>query len=95
MTTALNPDLFLNLDVDIEAELIDDEHSHAIPFCSDHRSQEWFPVAGSIVEVLCGRLIRIRHFLGYSPSKEKVPCTECVNFKGMARYYVCRRKVYS
>lgn len=81
----------LELDIDWDAELEDDEHSHAIPFCYLHKSPEWFPVSGSIVQVLCGRLIRIKNVLTDLTKKK---CDECVNFRGKTNCYVCGIEVY-
>lgn len=75
-----------DLEFDIESEFEDAEHSHAIPFCYVHKDPEWFPVSGTIVQVLCGRLIRMRYFNGYNP-KDK--CEDCANFHGITNCYAC------
>jgi len=67
-------------DLDIEEELKDDEYNHAIGFCNEHMSGAFFPVAGTIVEAICGKLIRVRQFVqGISPKKK---CPKCSSFQG-------------
>jgi hypothetical protein len=80
----LDPDT----EIDVESEFIDDEHLHAIAFCYQHRGMEFFPVSGSIVEAICGRLIRVRI---QTDSKKK--CDECKK-PGKHHCYVCGKELY-
>lgn len=90
LTLRLAPPIITpDIEIDIEEELNDDEHAHAIAFCVQHRGPEWYPVSGSIVQVLCGRLIRIKGEAG----SDKKKCDDCLNFKGSTQCHVCRRVV--
>lgn len=84
-SVTLEPDL----DFDLEEELQDDEHAHAIPFCYEHRTQEFFPVSGTIAQVLCGRIIRINKV---NEVKEK--CEDCVAFHGKTNCYYCGKEIW-
>lgn len=79
-------------DIDIEEELTNDEHAHAIPFCNEHHGPMWFPVSGSIVEAMCGKLIRIREYLARPQEHKK--CPKCSHFQGKIFHcYVCGKDV--
>lgn len=82
-----------DLELDIEEELQGDPNvSHAIPFCYKHHGAEWFPASGTIVETICGKLIRVRQYLVAPESKAK--CTKCSSFHGKSfSCFVCGRKI--
>lgn len=86
-----SPDV--DYDFDIEEELSNDDLSHAIPFCVDHRGAAFFPVAGTIVEAICGRLLRIRNHVVRPPKHKK--CSKCSDFQGKTfNCYYCGREVF-
>lgn len=81
----LDPILDIDFDLDIEAELEDEEYTHALGFCYKHTDKRWHPVAGTIVQALCGRLLR-------SKGKEgKDMCPECLEVANGKTFpcYVC------
>lgn len=85
--------LDVDYDFDIEEELSNDDLSHAIPFCVDHRGPEFFPVSGTIVQAICGRLLRIKQFLARPPKHKK--CTKCSAFQGKKfNCNFCGREIY-
>jgi hypothetical protein len=80
----------VDLEFDIDSELEDDEHSHAVPFCFEHKTPDWFPVSGTIVQVLCGRLIRIKQIAGAEQKK----CEDCKKWHGKTNCHVCGKEIY-
>lgn len=79
-------------ELDIEEELRGDQFNHAIPFCNEHKSGAFFPVAGTIVEAICGKLIRIRQFISHNRTKSS--CPKCASFQGKKfNCYYCGKEV--
>jgi len=85
-------DLIPDIETDLEEELFGDGKAHALPFCVKHKGPEFFPVPGSIVETMCGILIRIRTFLGSNPNKKK--CEKCAAWHGKVfNCYYCGAEI--
>lgn len=82
-----------DIEFDLEEELGNDDKSHAIPLCHEHRGAEFFPAPGTIVEAICGKLLRVKHFLARPPIHKK--CTECSHFQGrMFKCNYCGKEVF-
>jgi hypothetical protein len=85
-------DLTPDIELDIENELSGGGKAHALPFCTKHKGAEFFPAPGSIVETICGKLIRIKEFLGWKTPANR--CAKCTDSKGKVYHcYYCGREV--
>ena len=74
--SSLTLDLIPDIEIDIEEELNNEDHQHALASCLTHIDKR--PVNGSIVQALCGRLIR--YMRGRDNKKPKCPtCLEKFN----------------
>lgn len=81
-------ELTTDIEVDIESELNGDGKAHALPFCAKHKGAEYFPASGSIAETICGKLIRLKEFIGTKPPAHR--CDKCAAFQGKILHcYYC------
>lgn len=82
--------LLVDTETDIEQELDAGDHLHAIPVCTFHRGPAWFPIAGTIVEAVCGKLFRWR-----SQKDNAKKCKPCGDFHGRKfNCSICGREIY-
>lgn len=80
----------LDLETDLEAELTAGNHRHSIAVCADHRGPQWFPINGTIVEAVCGKLFRWRTHV-----KEAKKCIPCGHFQGKRfNCFVCNKEIF-
>jgi|KBSSwiStaDraftv2_1062776.scaffolds.fasta_scaffold17064_15 hypothetical protein len=84
----LIPVLTPDIQVNIEEELRDDEHAHAIPFCAEHHHPEFMPVSGTIVQAMCKQLFRFNRLSTDTPK-----CTQCSEPMD-SNCYVCGKELY-
>ncbi len=47
-----------DIEIDIESELIDEDHHHAFAMCPKHKDLR--PESGRIVQALCGVIVRVQ-----------------------------------
>lgn len=80
----------ISIELDLETELTDDEIVHALVFCPDHAGSQWMPVTGTIVQVVCGKLLRQKNDTGTEM------CGECMDLieTSITKCYVCGRKTF-
>jgi hypothetical protein len=81
-------DEFVSELTDIESHLEGDDYAHGIPMCRNHRTER--PIVGSIVEVLCKRLIRWTD--NFNSGKKK--CPDCETMHGTFNCHFCGREIY-